>query len=175
LWGNGGPRSIENHLPYLNHLGVNALWLWPPAEERMLGEDYRITDYFKLDPSWGPSSAFKRMVDAAHALGMHVLIDFVPNHTSVQYPYYLDQKRYGKASHYYDFYQRNKSGRIVEYSQIFGTTGLPNLNYDDPEVRRMIIEASLHWIRDFGIDGFRVDAAWGVQRRRPGFWAEWRR
>jgi len=174
LWGNGGPRSVERHLPYLHRLGVNVLWLWPPAERRALGEDYRITDYFSLDPSWGPPQAFRAMVARAHALGMHVLIDFVPNHTSTQDPYYLDQKRYGTASHYYDFYDRNAHGQITQYSQIFGTTGLPNLNYGDPEVRRMIVQASLHWIRDYGIDGFRVDAAWGVQRRRPTFWAHWR-
>jgi len=174
LWGNGGPRAIERRLPYLKRLGVDALWLWPPAERRMFGEEYRITGYFDLDPSWGPPAAFKHMVDVAHRLGMHVMLDFVPNHTSIRHPYYLDQQRYGKASHYYDFYDRNAAGRITEYTQIFGTSGLPNLNYDNPEVRQMIIQACLHWIRDFGIDGFRIDAAWGVQRRRPTFWARWR-
>ncbi|MFL5796819.1 MAG: alpha-amylase family glycosyl hydrolase [Actinomycetota bacterium] len=174
LWGNGGPKAVERRLPYLKRLGVDALWLWPPAERRMLGEEYRITDYFHLDPSWGPPAAFKHMVDTAHRLGLHVMLDFVPNHTSVRHPYYLDQQRYGKASHYYDFYDRNAAGRITEYTQIFGTSGLPNLNYDNPEVRQMIIQACLHWVRDFGIDGFRMDAAWGVQRRRPTFWAQWR-
>src|SRR5919197_423483 len=50
LWGNGGPKTIERHLPYLKRLGVDALWLWPPTEQREYGEEYRITDYFKLDP-----------------------------------------------------------------------------------------------------------------------------
>ena len=141
----------------------------------MFGETYRITDYFSLDPSWGPPAAFKHMVERAHALGIHVLIDFVPNHTSVRYPYYVDAQRYGKASHYYAFYDRDAQGLITDYTDIFNDNGdLPNLNYDNPEVRRMIIEASLYWIRTYGIDGCRVDAAWGVERRRPSYWAEWR-
>jgi cyclomaltodextrinase / maltogenic alpha-amylase / neopullulanase len=175
LWGNGGPRAIDHRLRYLKHLGVDALWLWPPTEERENGEPYRITDYFKLDPSWGPEPAFKRMVDHAHRLGMHVLIDFVPNHTSTAAPYYVDQTKYGRASHYYDFYDRNATGKITNYDQIFGSGGHPNLNYDNPEVRRMITQASVHWVRDLGVDGFRVDAAWAVERRRPSFWPEWRR
>jgi cyclomaltodextrinase / maltogenic alpha-amylase / neopullulanase len=175
LWGDDGPRSVERRLPYLKKLGVDALWLWPPAERRAFGEEYRIVDYFHLDPSWGPPSAFKHMVDTAHRLGMHVLIDFVPNHTSVKHPYFQDAEEHGKASHYFDFYDRDAQGHVTEYSQIFGTTGLPNLNYDNPEVRRMIAEASLHWIRTYGIDGFRIDAAWGVERRRPTYWTEWRR
>ena len=172
LWGNGGPRALDRRLPYLKRLGVDALWLWPPAEQRAYGEEYAITDYFQLDPSWGPPSAFKQMVDDAHALGMHVLLDIVPNHMSDQSPYFQDAQKYGKASHYYDFFDRDANGDPTHY---FDWTNLPNLNYDNPEVRAMITEAFVHWVRDDGIDGFRVDAAWGVERRRPSFWPELRR
>jgi cyclomaltodextrinase len=171
LWGNG-PEAVERHLPYLKALGVDALWLWPPAEQRAIGEEYAITDYFKLDDSWGPEPAFKRMVDRAHQLGMHVLLDIVPNHMSDQSPYFEDTKTNGEASHYYDFFDRDSAGYPTHY---FDWTNLPNLNYDNPEVRAMITEAFVHWVRDLGIDGFRVDAAWGVKRRRPDFWPELRR
>ena len=172
LWGNGGPNAVDRRLGYLKELGVDALWLWPPAEQRATGEEYAITDYFKLDGSWGPASAFKRMVDDAHRLGMHVLLDIVPNHMSDQSPYFLDTKAHGKRSHYYDFFDRDSYGSPTHY---FDWSNLPNLNYDNPEVRAMIVEAFVHWIRDYGIDGFRVDAAWGVERRRPSFWPELRR
>ena len=172
LWGNGGPAAIDRHLEYLKSLGVDALWLWPPAEQRAVGEEYAITDYFALDDSWGPPGAFKRMVEHAHALGMHVLLDIVPNHMSDQSPYFQETKDHGKASHYYDFFDRDSYGSPTHY---FDWTNLPNLNYDNPEVRAMITEAFVHWIRDYGIDGFRVDAAWGVERRRPSFWPELRR
>jgi cyclomaltodextrinase / maltogenic alpha-amylase / neopullulanase len=167
----GGPLGVEKQLPYLKGLGVDTLWLWPPAEERAVGEQYAITDYFKIDPQWGTEEEFKQMVDAAHRLGMHVLVDYVVNHTSDQAPYFKDALALGTASHYYDFYDRNAEGTPTHY---FDWTNLPNLNYDNPQVRSMIIEASLHWVRDLGIDGFRMDAAWGVKRRRPDFWPEWR-
>jgi len=171
LWGNGGPEAIERHLEYLKKLGVDALWLWPPSEHRALGEEYAITDYFTLDPSWGPESAFKQMVDRAHELGMHVMLDIVPNHMSDQSHYFKDTQNNGEASHYYDFFDRDSFGSPTHY---FDWTNLPNLNYDNPEVRSMITEAFVHWVRDLGIDGFRVDAAWGVKKRRPDFWPELR-
>jgi cyclomaltodextrinase len=171
LWGDEGAATLDKRLPYLKRLGVDALWLWPPSERRAYGEEYAITDYFKLDPSWGPVSAFKKMVNDAHALGMHVLLDIVPNHMSDQSPYFKDAQAYGKASHYYDFFDRDKNGNPTHY---FDWTNLPNLNYDNPEVRAMITEAFVHWVRDYGVDGFRVDAAWGVERRRPSFWPELR-
>jgi cyclomaltodextrinase / maltogenic alpha-amylase / neopullulanase len=172
LWGDDGPAAVERHLEYLKRLGVDALWLWPPAEERAAGEEYAITDYFRLDPSWGPPAAFSSMVDKAHKLGMRVLLDIVPNHLSDQSPYFQDAGRYGKASHYWGFFDRDANGEPTHY---FDWTNLPNLDYDNPEVRRMVVEAFSHWVRDLGIDGFRVDAAWGVQRRRPDFWPALRR
>ncbi|HEX3326923.1 MAG TPA: alpha-amylase family glycosyl hydrolase, partial [Actinomycetota bacterium] len=69
LWG-GGPKAVTRRLPYLKKLGVDALWLWPPAELRSPGEEYAIDDYYKLDPGWQPASDFKEMVDKAHQLGM---------------------------------------------------------------------------------------------------------
>jgi cyclomaltodextrinase len=171
LWGNGGPKTIKRRLPYLKELGVDALWLWPPATLRATGEEYAITDYFELDPSWGPESAFKAMVDEAHHLGMHVLLDFVPNHMSDQSPYFKDAEKYGEASNYWSFYDRRPNG---EHTYYFDWDYLPNLNYDNPEVRNMIMEASVYWVRDLGVDGFRVDVAWGVKRRRPSFWRQWR-
>jgi cyclomaltodextrinase / maltogenic alpha-amylase / neopullulanase len=172
LWGDDGPAALERHLEYLKELGVDALWLWPPAEERAAGEEYAITDYFRLDPSWGPEPAFRSMVAAAHRLGMRVLLDIVPNHLSDQSPYFQDAQRHGRASHYWGFFDRDANGQPTHY---FDWTNLPNLDYDNPEVRRMIVEAFSHWVRDLGIDGFRVDAAWGVQRRRPDFWPALRR
>jgi glycosidase len=170
LWG-GGPKSITKRLPYLKKLGVDALWLWPPAELRSYGEEYAIDDYYKLDPQWEPASDFKKMVDKAHQLGMHVMIDFVPNHMSAASPYFKDTKEKGKASRYWDFFDRKPNGEFTHY---FDWTNLPNLNYDNPEVRNMIIGAAEHWVRDYHIDGFRVDAAWGVKKRRPTFWPEFR-
>ncbi|HEX8132842.1 MAG TPA: alpha-amylase family glycosyl hydrolase, partial [Actinomycetes bacterium] len=134
--------------------------------------EYAITDYFRLDPSWGPPEAFASMVGKAHQLGMHVLLDIVPNHLSVESPWFQDAQAHGQASHYWGFFDRDAGGEPTHY---FDWTHLPNLDYGHPEVRRMVVEAFSHWVRDLGVDGFRVDAAWGVQRRRPDFWPALRR
>ncbi|HEV3496809.1 MAG TPA: alpha-amylase family glycosyl hydrolase, partial [Actinomycetes bacterium] len=172
LWGDDGPAAVERRLRYLKDLGVDALWLWPPATERAPGEEYAVTDYFRLDPSWGPPAAFDSMVRAAHRLGIRVLLDIVPNHMSEQSPYFRDAQAHGRASPYWGFFDRDAGGRPTHY---FDWTHLPNLDYDNPEVRRMIVEAFTHWVREVGIDGFRVDAAWGVRQRRPDFWPQLRR
>ena len=171
LWGKGGTKAVQRRLPYLKELGVDALWLWPPTSRRAAGEEYAITDYFEVDPSWGPEDALKEMVDEAHRLGMHVLVDFVPNHLAAAGPYFKDAEARGKLSPYWNFFDRT-NGEPTHY---FDWSHLPNLNFDDAEVRRMVIEASVHWVRDIGVDGFRMDVAWGVKRRRPDFWPEWRR
>lgn len=172
LWGEGGSKAVMRRLPYLRDMGVDVLWLWPPTSLRSFGEEYAIDDFFKIDPSWGSEAAFKTMVDEAHRQKMHVIIDFVPNHMSAKSPYFKDAKKYGKSSPYFDFFDRNAKGKPTHY---FDWSHLPNLNYNNPEVRTMVTEATAYWVRDLHVDGFRMDVAWGVKKRRPGFWTPWRR
>ena len=170
LWG-GGFRAVEKRLPYLRELGVDALWLWPPVTTRAVGQEYAIADYFSIDPEWGTPEEMRSFVERAHELGLRVLLDFVPNHSSIEHRYYEAADREGPGSHYWDFYDRDEDGTFTHY---FDWEHLPNLNYDEPQVRRMMTEAFAYWIREFDVDGFRVDAAWGVLRRRPDYWPEWR-
>jgi glycosidase len=170
LWG-GGFRNVEKRLGYLKDLGVDALWLWPPVTTRASGEEYAIADYFTIDPEWGTPKEMKRFVQAAHDEGIRVLLDFVPNHSSIEHRYAQAAEEEGPGSHYWDFYDRDDEGNFTYY---FDWEHLPNLNYDDPQVRRMMTEAFAYWVREFDVDGFRVDAAWGIQRRAPDYWPEWR-
>jgi cyclomaltodextrinase / maltogenic alpha-amylase / neopullulanase len=172
LWG-GGAAAVEERLPYLKELGVDALWLWPPVTTRAPGEEYHIVDHFTLDEEWGTEREFRSLVERAHELGLHVLLDFVPNHTSVEHPYHRAAQEDGPGSHYWDFYDRDENDEVTSYSEIFHSY-LPNLNFDNPQVRTMITEAFSYWIREFDVDGFRVDAAWGIERRAPDYWPEWR-
>jgi cyclomaltodextrinase / maltogenic alpha-amylase / neopullulanase len=170
LFGSPGAKAIEDKLDDLADLGINAIWLAPINETNDYG--YSVIDYFELRDNFGSKEDFKSMVQAAHERGIRVLMDFVPNHTSNEHPYFKDTVEKGPESPYWDFYDRDENG---DYTYYFDWTHLPNLNYDNPEVQRMMSEAFSYWVREFDVDGFRVDACWGVQQRRPDFWPEWRR
>jgi glycosidase len=102
---------------------------------------------------------------------MRVVLDFVPNHMSDQHAYFADTVNKARASPYFDFFARASNGDAEHY---FDWRNLENLNYANPEVHQLIIEAFLYWIREFDVDGFRVDAAWGPRQRAPEFWPRWR-
>ena len=170
LFGSPGAVAIQDKLDDLADLGINAMWLAPINVTPDYG--YSVIDYFELRDSFGSKEEFRSMIQAAHESGIRVLMDFVPNHTSSEHPYFRDTVEKGQDSPYWDFYDRDENGNYTYY---FDWTHLPNLNYDNPEVRRMMLEAFLYWVREFDVDGFRVDACWGVQQRRPDFWPEWRR
>jgi cyclomaltodextrinase / maltogenic alpha-amylase / neopullulanase len=169
LFGSPGAKAIEEKLDYLADLGVNTLWLAPINATIDYG--YSVVDYFQLRQNFGTKEDFLQMVQAAHARGIRVLMDFVPNHSSREHPYFQDTLERGPESPYWDFYDRDEQGNYTYY---FDWTHLPNLNYDNPEVWRWMIEAFSYWVREFDVDGFRVDAAWGIRERRPDFWPEWR-
>jgi cyclomaltodextrinase / maltogenic alpha-amylase / neopullulanase len=170
LFGSPGAKAIQEKLDDLADLGINAMWLAPINQTNDYG--YSVIDYFALRDNFGSKEEFRAMVQAAHERSIRVLMDFVPNHTSNEHPYFKDTLEKGQDSPYWDFYDRDEKGNYTYY---FDWTHLPNLNYDNPEVRRMMLEAFSYWVREFDVDGFRVDACWGVQQRRPDFWPEWRR
>jgi cyclomaltodextrinase len=165
-------RAIIERLDYLADLGVNALWLAPINVSPPGDYGYAVVDYFELNRGYGTKEDFHRMVQEAHARRIRVLMDFVPNHSSAQHPYFLSAQAGGPGSPYWDFYDRDANGAPTHY---FDWTHLPNLNYENPEVRRWMIEAFSYWVREFDVDGFRVDVAWGIRERRPDFWPQWRK
>jgi len=172
-FGPDGFRSVAERLDELSDLGITAIWLAPCNATPGRGHGYGVEDYFTLRPDYGTESDFRALVEEAHARGIRVLMDFVPNHSSVSHRYMVDAQERGPASPYYEFYDRDGDGG--KYTYYFDWARLPNLNYDNPEVRRWMLEAFSYWVREFDVDGFRVDAAWGVKMRRPDFWPEWRR
>ncbi|MGE5530362.1 MAG: alpha-amylase family glycosyl hydrolase [Patescibacteria group bacterium] len=165
-----GLAGVIDTLDSLAALGCNAVWLAPTFPTGRGGYGYDVTDYFAVRSSYGTLEEMRRLTREAHRRGIRVLLDLVPNHTSSQHPYFQDALDKGEKSHYRDFYTWESQTEPRHY---FNWDYLPNLNYDHPEVRRMMLEVGRFWVGKIGIDGFRVDVAWGVQERRPGFWREW--
>ena len=156
--------AAAEHLPRLQELGVDIVWLMPiypiGVKERKgtLGSYYAISDYCATNPEFGTLEDFDAFVAKAHELGLKVIIDWVANHTSRD----ADWWKEGKT----DWYVMDEATGlpIVEYDW----TDIAKLNYNNYEMREAMIDALKFWIEK-GVDGYRCDVAMNV----PGdFWAE---
>jgi glycosidase len=169
LFGRPGFSAVRDRLDELSELGIDTVWLSPVTASPEGDYGYAVVDYLGVRDEYGTTSDFHGLISRAHELGMRVLMDFVPSHTSDQHPYYAHAVEHGVSSPYWDFYARDATGE-AQYD--FDWTHLPKLNYDHPEVRRWMNEAFSFWVREFDIDGFRVDAAWSLEHRAPEFLVE---
>jgi glycosidase len=171
LFGPGVPlREVTARLDALDDLGVDALWLAPVMATDDPGAiSYAITDFLAVRPDYGSEADLRVLVREAHARGLKVLLDVVPNHTSTGHPWYRDAEARGPSSPRWGFYVRDAAG---EAAWDFDWKHLRKLDYANPAVRREMTEAFVRWVRDLDVDGFRVDAAWGIRDRSPDFWPE---
>lgn len=161
----GTMRAFQAHLPRLKRLGVNILWFMPihPISELNrkgeLGSYYAVRDYKAVNPEFGSLADFKAVVRAAHALGMKVIIDWVPNHSGCDNAWVTEHP---------DWYARNEQGQM--YGP-FDWTDVYKFDYSNPEMRHAMIESMQFWLREADIDGFRCDVAGQVP---VDFWNECR-
>ncbi len=167
-----GFEGVMRRLDGIVTLGANAIWLTPVTAAPPGDFGYAVTNHFQVRDAFGSQQQLRALIDAAHARGLRVLLDFVTNHLSNAHPYYVDAERRGAASPYYGWFERDPSGKVVHY---FDWTNLENLDYDNPDVRAYMIAACSYWVRVFHLDGFRMDAAWALRERAPEFWPELRR
>ncbi|MFN8660514.1 MAG: alpha-amylase family glycosyl hydrolase [Thermomicrobiales bacterium] len=163
-----GFAGVMARLDSLADLGVTSLWLTPITPTLPGAFGYEVLDYTDIRSDYGSKDEFRALVDGAHARGMRVLLDVVPNHTSDQHPFALEAERNGPGSPYWDYYDRDETGAPTHY---FSWHHLPNLNVDNPAVQQFIQDAFAYWMREFGVDGFRIDAIWGIRQRNPQFLA----
>src|SRR4051812_2534571 len=178
--GVGDLRGIIDHLPYLESLGVDVVWLSPIFPSPMADFGYDISDYTGIDPLFGTMEDFDALISAAHRAGLKLILDLVPNHTSDQHPWFVES-RSSRDTPQRDWYiwrdPAADGGPPNNWLSEFGgsawtydaETGQyyyhaflaqqPDLNWRNPEVREAIHEAMRFWLRK-GVDGFRVDVIW---------------
>ena len=170
--------DITAKLPEIKSIGVNTIWLQPLMATAEGGQGYDIIDYFSLRTDLGTEAQLQHLITTAKSLGLRVLFDFIPNHTSVHHPYAEDCTAYGGASHYYRFYQHSVNDGTLYSSQYhkeengfvyYFWDDLMNLDYNNEEVQQWMVEACKYWLKKYDIDGYRFDAVWGVNARQPLF------
>jgi alpha-amylase len=168
--GIGDFNGITEKLDYLQSLGIKGLWLMPINPSPSY-HGYDVTDYYAVNSAYGTMEDFKHLLDEAHKRDIKVIIDFVMNHTSSKHPWF--QSALTPGGEYHDWYKwsetdpgtlgpwgakawhRASNGQY--YYAIFWDQ-MPDLNYDNPAVREEMKKISSFWLKDVGIDGFRLDA-----------------
>lgn len=156
-------NAIAERLDEIRGLGVDIVWLMPihPIGEKnkkgTIGSPYAVRDYLAVNPRYGTMDDFKHLVREAHRRELKVMIDIVINHTAwdsvlMEHP---------------SWYKQNANGEIISPNE--GWIDVAGLNYNNPELRRYMIDMLKFWVREGGVDGFRCDVASMVP---TDFWEE---
>jgi glycosidase len=178
--GVGDLRGLISRLDYINgcnrtgghSLGANCIWLMP-IDKSMSYHGYDVVDYYHVDPRYGTDDDFRNLVTEAHKRGIHVIVDFVPNHTGSENPWFQAALR-DPGSPYRDWYRWSKTlpnqkgpwgqeawhkspVRDEYYYGVFWHE-MPDLNYESPAVRAEMQKVLTYWLKEMHADGFRFDA-----------------
>jgi alpha-glucosidase len=187
--GKGDVEGIRSRLPYLKTLGIDAIWITPWYPSPQIDHGYDVADYMDIEPDYGTLDEAKRLIDQAHALGIKLIIDIVPNHSSDKHKWFqealkaapgsLERERYifrdGKGNkgelppnNWQAIFGGPAWERITEADGTLGQWYLhlfaveqPDFNWENPVVREHF-EDILHFWLKLGVDGFRIDVAHGM-------------
>lgn len=170
--------GVAERLDYLADLGVNAIY-FTPIFQSASNHRYHTHDYDKVDPMLGGTPALRRLLDAAHARGMRVVLDGVFNHASRGFFQFHDILENGADSAYLDWFTVRSfplfaydAQREHGYQSWWNLPALPKFNIQTPAVREFLLDVARRWI-DFGIDGWRLDVANEIED--DAFWRDFRR
>ena len=169
----GDLKGITKKLPYLHELGVNALYL-TPVFESVSNHKYDTQDYFAVDEMFGGEKDFRKFMQAAHEAGFHVVLDAVFNHVSERCLQFRDVLQNGKASRYFDWFliDGDKVDRQkVNYQCFAACDYMPKWNTSCEEVQHFLIGVALHYMKEYGVDGWRLDVSDEVSH---DFWRKFR-
>lgn len=148
-------KAFEAHLPRLKKMGIDIIWLMPinpiGVEKRKgtLGSEYSVKDYYGINPEYGNKEDFKHLVNKIHGMGMHVILDWVANHSS------WDNTL---AKEHPDWYTKTPEGHF-QPTPWYDWDDVIDFDYNKPELRKYMTDAMKYWVTDFNIDGYRCDVA----------------
>lgn len=148
-------KAVEKELPRLKKMGIDIIWLMPiqpiglKNRKGSLGSPYAVQDYFGVNPEFGTSEDFRHLVEAIHAEGMYVILDWVANHSS------WDNEL---VTIHPEWYKKSLSGEFQslpwrDYDDIV------DFDYSKPDLRKYMTDALKFWVNEYDIDGYRCDVA----------------
>lgn len=178
--GTGDLEGLILSLDYLKEtLGIDAIWVGPCWRSPMLDQGFDVSDFTDIEPIFGDLSTFDRLVEQAHARGLRILVDYIPNHTSDQHPWFIES-RSDRSNPKRDWYlwadpganggppnnwTAEIGGSTWEFDEVTGQYYLhthlreqPDLNWRNPAVRRAMLDV-LRFYLERGADGVRIDVA----------------
>ena len=161
----GTIKGITENLDYIASMGFNCIYMNPIFKAESYHR-YDTLDYYEIDPQMGTKDDLKTMVQMAHSMGIRVILDGVFNHISSSHFMFRDVLEKGMDSEYYScFYQLPaqlripKSGEYPEYTCFSYVSNMPKTNTANPYLRQYFCDVGTYWIREFDIDGWRLDVA----------------
>jgi cyclomaltodextrinase / maltogenic alpha-amylase / neopullulanase len=170
----GDLEGVIHNIDYLKELGISGIY-FTPIFKAYSNHKYDTIDYMEIDPQFGDNETFKRLIKVAHEKGIKIMLDAVFNHSGFYFPQFQDVIEKGAASRYKDWFYTSEFPLVTEpipnYDTFAFTPFMPKLNTENPEVKEYLLEVGRYWIREFDIDGWRLDVANEVDH---AFWREFR-
>ena len=174
-------NAFTRDIPKLKELGIDIIWIMPvypisktkrkaegdifvedikdpAAREKVLGSYYAVTDYTRVNPEFGTLEDFRKLVQTAHDNGIYIILDWVANHTGWDHIWLKEHPEY---------YTQNEKGEVIDpinpdTGESWGWGDVADLNYDNRDMRKEMIEDMKYWVEEENIDGFRCDVASAV-------------
>lgn len=173
----GDLRGLIQHLPHIQKLGADILYMTPIFRSNSCHK-YDTIDYYTIDPAFGTKEDLKELVEQAHAMGLRVILDGVFNHTSPDFFAFADIRKHQQNSPYLHWYfveefpLRANRGEKPSYKTFAYFGGMPKLNLKNPDVARYVVDVARYWLRECGVDGWRLDVGDEIGHE---FWKQFRR
>ena len=171
----GDFEGIIQYIDYLVQLGITGIY-FTPIFKAYSNHKYDTIDYMEIDPQFGDKETFKRLVQECHKKGIRIMLDAVFNHSGFYFPQFQDVLENGEKSKYKDWFYIHdfpvQTKPKPNYDTLAFTYAMPKLNTGHPEVRKYLLEVGRYWVREFDIDGWRLDVANEVSH---DFWREFRK
>jgi cyclomaltodextrinase / maltogenic alpha-amylase / neopullulanase len=171
----GDMEGVIQNIDYLKDLGVSGIYFTPIFKAHS-NHKYDTIDYLEIDPQFGSKETFRELIEVCHTNGIKVMLDAVFNHSGFYYPQFQDVLKYGEKSRYKNWFHINEFPLVTEpkpnYDTFAFTPFMPKLNTENPEVKEYLLEVGRYWVREFNIDGWRLDVANEVDH---AFWRDFRK